>query len=133
LADWRRSLERKKKARVIAPNDYLFPSATGGPLTALTLARRFRGVLRQAGLPGFKLYDLRHTYASQLLALGAPLTYVAARLGHEKPTTTLQFYSHWLPGGDQSYLERLETARHAAGDVVVTFVRTTKARKAKNS
>jgi hypothetical protein len=54
--------------------------------------------LEKAGLPRFRVYDLRHTFASLLLAQGAPITYVAALLSHSRPTTTLQWYAHWLPG-----------------------------------
>ena len=39
--------------------------------------KAFRRLLKAAGLPGFRLYDLRHTYASLLLAAGAPITYVS--------------------------------------------------------
>ena len=42
----------------------------------------FRRVLRGVGLPVFGVYDLRHTFASLLLARNAPITYVAAQLGH---------------------------------------------------
>jgi len=38
----------------------------------------------------FRVYDLRHTFASLLLAQGVPITYVSAQLGHSRPTTTLQ-------------------------------------------
>ena len=44
---------------------------------------------------------------------GAPITYVAAQLGHRKPTTTLMFYAHWIPGGDKSHIDRLAAARLA--------------------
>jgi len=49
--------------------------------------------------PGFRTtgYDLRHTYASLLLADGAPLTYVSAQLGHANSTTTLRHYARWMP------------------------------------
>jgi integrase len=51
----------------------------------------FKRVLKQAKLPGFRLYDLRHTYASLLLAASAPITYVSAQLGHANPSTTLRY------------------------------------------
>jgi len=54
------------------------------------------------------VYDLRHTYASQLLAAGVPLTYVSAQLGHAKPTTTLQHYAKWIPGGEQRFVDLLD-------------------------
>ena len=68
----------------------------------------WRRVLRQAKLPGFRLYDLRHTFATGLLAQGAPITYVAAQLGHAKPTTTLQWYAHWLPRADKHWVDALD-------------------------
>jgi Phage integrase family len=75
------------------------------------VSRRFRALLRRAKLPRHRLYDLRHTYATHLLAEGAPITYVAAQLGHAKPTTTLAHYAHWLPRGDRQWVERLDRAR----------------------
>jgi hypothetical protein len=38
------------------------------------VGRIFRRVLRGAGLPAFRVYDLRHTFASLLLARNAPIT-----------------------------------------------------------
>jgi hypothetical protein len=77
------------------------------------VSRRFRGLVRRAGLPRFRLYDLRHTYATHLLAEGAPITYVADQLGHAKPTTTLAHYAHWLPRGDKQWIDRLAAGRTA--------------------
>ena len=93
--------------------------------------------MRRAGLPRFKLYDLRHTYATQLLDRGVPFRVVAKQLGHRKPTTTLQFYAHSMPQDDTPYIERLTAARQAAqqapGDAKVTFVQTSRGRKPRNA
>ncbi|MCI2958267.1 site-specific integrase [Agromyces atrinae] len=43
------------------------------------------------------VHDLRHTHASWLIAGGAPLPYVQARLGHENITTTVNTYGHLQP------------------------------------
>jgi hypothetical protein len=43
-------------------------------------------------------HDLRHTWASHMLARGADLAYVSAQLGHANPSITLRIYSHWVPG-----------------------------------
>jgi integrase-like protein len=69
--------------------------------------RTFAAVLEKVELSGFRVYDLRHTFASLLLVLGAPITYVSAQLGHSRPTTTLQWYAHWLPGGRERFVDGL--------------------------
>lgn len=43
------------------------------------------------------VHDLRHTHASWLVASGAPLPFVQARMGHESITTTIGVYGHLLP------------------------------------
>ena len=52
--------------------------------------RLFKRALGKAKLPAFRLYDLRHTFASLLLAASAPITYVSAQFGHVNPSTTLR-------------------------------------------
>lgn len=43
------------------------------------------------------VHDLRHTHASWLVASGAPLPFIQARMGHESITTTIGVYGHLLP------------------------------------
>ena len=64
-------------------------------------ARYFKRALRKAGLRDIRFHDLRHTYASLLLAQGEPITYVANQLGHKNPGITLKIYSHWIPKESQ--------------------------------
>lgn len=63
---------------------------------------------RIPGLEGARLHDLRHFVATQLLAAGVPVTAVAARLGHENPSTTLDVYGSAIPAQDT------EAAAHLA-------------------
>ncbi len=45
-----------------------------------------------------RLYDLRHTHATLLLAEGVHPKVAAERLGHATTRLTLDTYSHVLPG-----------------------------------
>jgi len=111
LSRWQAVCEADALAagRDVAP--WIFPSEAATPLEAAAVYKRFRALLAKATLPRFRLYDLRHTFATHLLELGAPITYVAAQLGHAKPTTTLAHYAHWIPRGDKGWVDRLAEAR----------------------
>jgi integrase len=89
LAQWQSAGELAALTAGTEPLPWMFPTSTGTLIEVVAVGKRFRLVLRKAGLPAFRLYDLRHRYASHLLAEGAPITYVAAQLGHARPTTTL--------------------------------------------
>jgi integrase len=106
------------------PSPWMFPTSTGTLIEVVAVGKRFRGVLRKASLPAFRLYDLRHTYAMHLLAEGAPITYVAAQLGHARPTTTLAHYAHWIPQDNRDWVERLAARRAAESEEFGTKVGT---------
>ena len=78
---------------------WLFPSLTGTFLDERHVVRAFHRVLEAAGLPKFRVYDLRHTFASLLLSANVPLLYVSQQLGHTKPTITLKYYARWIASG----------------------------------
>ena len=54
-----------------------------------------------------RLHDLRHTQATILLEQKVPITTVSRRLGHAKVSTTLDIYSHVLPGQDEKAAETI--------------------------
>jgi integrase len=67
----------------------------------------FERSMRRAGISGHVLYDLRHTYASQLIAR-APITYVAQQMGHADANITLKYYARWIPSADRSFVDSLD-------------------------
>ena len=96
--------EKLERGRAELPA-WVFCTEVGTPLDESRVRKNFAEMLSKAELPRFRVYDLRHTFASLLLAQGAPITYVAAQLGHSRPTTTLQWYAHWLPGGRERFVD----------------------------
>jgi integrase len=46
---------------------------------------------------GLRLHDLRHFYASGLIAAGCDVVTVQRALGHASATTTLRTYAHLWP------------------------------------
>jgi integrase len=57
--------------------------------------------------------DLRHIYASLLLAQNAPVTYVSAQLGHTDATTTFRWYARWIPRAENRVVDALDEPRPA--------------------
>jgi integrase len=61
-------LARKRAGGLSKNSVRLIRATTGTLIEVVAVGKRFRLVLRQAGPPRFRLYDLRHTYATHLLA-----------------------------------------------------------------
>ncbi|WP_297725723.1 tyrosine-type recombinase/integrase [Mycobacterium sp.] len=71
------------------------------------------------GLPeGFSFHDLRHYLASPLIASGADIKTVQARMRHTNARTTLDTYGHLWPDADES-------TRTAIGVVIAERMETT--------
>lgn len=79
-------------------NGLMFPSSKGTPADQRNVNRFFKDLLKQAGLPEIRFHDLRHTAATLMLLNGIPVMIVSRRLGHSKPSVTLDIYGHYLPG-----------------------------------
>ncbi|SMX66805.1 tyrosine-type recombinase/integrase [Brevibacterium aurantiacum] len=68
---------------------------------------RFRKAREAAGLTEFTLHDMRHYFASGLIADGCDDVTVQRALGHAAPSITLDTYSHLWPTAE-------DKTRHAA-------------------
>jgi integrase len=89
----------------------VFASGKGTPLDAQNIVNRhFKPLLRRAGLPDIRWHDLRHTYATLLLARGTHPTYVQKSLGHASVQLTLDRYSHWMPSMGRATASAMDDA-----------------------
>lgn len=102
--------ERLKAGADYQQHDLIFATSEGSPLMPRNLKRRhLRPILKAAKLPDdFRLYDLRHSCATLLLAAGENPKVVSERLGHATITLTLDVYSHVLPTMQQAASDKLE-------------------------
>jgi integrase len=73
------------------------------------VTKQFIRQRRAAGIEHFRLHDLRHFMATQMLGSGVAVPVVSARLAHARASTTLNVYAHAIPGAD------LEAARLISG------------------
>jgi integrase len=87
--------------------DLVFCRADGRPLHRSNVLRQgLYPALKKAELPRVNVKTLRHSYASGLIASGAPVTEVQHRLGHSDPAVTLKVYSHWYSDQDTGAVDR---------------------------
>ena len=71
---------------------WVFPAANrGGPMSTETLYGFWRRLRAAAGLPGLRLHDLRHSFASFALRRGETAPTIGRLLGHRDPATTLKY------------------------------------------
>ncbi|MGA8662691.1 MAG: site-specific integrase [Candidatus Cybelea sp.] len=69
----------------------------GLPWNPNTFGLTFARIARDAKLPKVRLHDLRHSFASLLLAGGADLKTVSTALGHSTIAVTADTYAHVSP------------------------------------
>src|SRR2546421_6377552 len=87
-----------------------FTNAYGAQISKNTLAGEYNRLLRQAALPYRRFHDLRHTFATHLLARGVNVKLVSEWLGHSTPVTTMNTYSHFIPSMEREATDALTKA-----------------------
>lgn len=64
------------------------------------VTKQFINQRKAASIGHFRLHDLRHFMATQMLGSGIAVPVVSARLAHARASTTLNVYAHAIPGAD---------------------------------
>ncbi len=94
--------------------DLIFCNPDGTPFRPDSISATVSALFRRLKIPkpkGASLHLLRHAMASQMLAAGAPLPAVSARLGHSSIRTTAEIYSHAIHGQDDEATRKWEEYR----------------------
>ena len=68
----------------------------------------FKNILQRSGVKERVLYNLRHTFASQLISNGADIVYVSKMLGHKDVSITLKIYTKFIKEGDAVRLVKMQ-------------------------
>ncbi len=92
----------------------MFVTRNGTPFLHRNIERHFKKYLVKSGLPDIRFHDLRHTFASIMLAQNVHPKAVQEALGHSSITLTLDTYSHVMPGMQKEAAGKLDQALRVA-------------------
>ena len=103
--------------------DLVFPNDAGKPIEKGNLIRRhFEPALRRTGLRKIRFHDLRHAFASLLIAQGEHPKYIQVQMGHSSINVTMDTYGHLMNKVNQESAKRLDsTVFKENGDNLETF------------
>jgi len=92
------------------PVDLVFTNTAGRPLRRNTAGDMWHRAAKQIELPEWATFhDLRHFYASLLIARGCSVKAVQKRLGHQSAMETLDSYGHLWPDIDDETRAAVDT------------------------
>ncbi len=106
---------REVLGRRTAPGggEYLFAGGRGGTNTkhpVVKLNSAHNGAARRCGVAKFRLYDLRHTFATRTAQAGVDLVTLAALLGHSRLNMVMR-YAHPVEEHKANAILKLESYR----------------------
>lgn len=84
--------------RLLKPDDLVFSNGEGKPIDPYVLSHNFARIVKQVGLRNMRFHDLRHTFASLMLLMGAKPKVISEALGHSSVAFTMDTYSHIIEG-----------------------------------
>lgn len=93
---------------MLSDDDLVFCQYDGKPYLPDSISHAFLKLARRCGLKGIHLHSARHSHASLLLKQGVHPKVVQERLGHASIETTLDTYSHVVPGLQQAAAVRFD-------------------------
>lgn len=94
---------QQAKERVFMGSEWLdkglvFTATNGNWIEPHNLRRAMVTLIEKAGLEHLNVHGMRHTHATLLGRKGVPAELISKRLGHSRPSITLDIYRHVLEG-----------------------------------
>jgi len=82
----------------INDDNSVFSYSDNKPMLPNTVTHAWIKLIRKCGLGNVRLHDARHSHASLMLKQGINPKVIQERLGHSSIQTTIDVYSHVMPG-----------------------------------
>ena len=108
LSEHRRAMAREPLAQRHSMPERVFANHERGELKASSVVKPYRRILTKAGLRRLRFHDLRHSFASALLANGEPLASVKEQMGHSSIQITVDVCGHLEPEANREAVNRLD-------------------------
>jgi integrase len=110
--------QHRNQSQFSSADDYVFATRVGTPTHWRNLSSRsLKPALKKASIQAIRWHDLRHTFASLLIAGGANVIFVSRQLGHSSSQITLGVYAHLFDRDEQAQRTR-EMLESTLGDAV---------------
>lgn len=114
--------EKLKLGSGFNKENLVFCSLSGTPIDPKNFDRKFKSILKRAGLEKINLHILRHTFATRMLELNEHPKVVQEILGHANISITLDTYSHVLPEIKHAAAQKIE---HLFTDININMIKET--------
>jgi len=88
---------------------YVFLNSSNKPFYSHDIIGvNFKKILKKAIIKERVLYQLRHTFASQMISKGADIVWVSKMLGHKDVSITLKIYTKFIKEDDEVRMQRIK-------------------------
>jgi len=101
-------IKLKELQQLNISDTYLFISNYKKPyFSHIIFTRRFKSLLEKLNIKDRSMYNLRHTFASNMITEGFNILWVSRMLGHKDISITMKVYSRFIVEDDKKRIELL--------------------------